>query len=67
MMFQSIITFTNNENTYLTVNSESVEYAHDMVLSSICILLSLLEFGDNKFDDDVIDHIKNRVEKFRNK
>ncbi len=67
MSYQSIIKFTHCSDTYLTIQSTYTEYAHDMVISSIYSLLALLDFSDHKFDDDVIDHLKMRVEELRSK
>ena len=67
MSFQSTIKFSHEGNPYLTITSDYREYAHDMVLSSIYSLLALLDFSDKKIDDDIIDHLKMRVEELRNK
>jgi len=67
MSFQAIIKFSHEGNEYLTVQSSFSEYAHDMVISSIYSLLALLDFSDHKFDDDLIDHLKMRVEELRHK
>ena len=67
MSFQAIIKFSHEGSEYLTVQSAFSEYAHSMVISSIYSLLALLEFSDHKFDDDLIDHLKMRVEELRNK
>jgi hypothetical protein len=67
MSFQSIIKFQHEGNEYLTVQSSYSKYAHDMVISSIYSLLALLDFSNHRFDDDLIDHLKMRVEELRNK
>jgi len=65
MNFQSTIHFNNNGEEYLTITSSPSEYAHDMVLSSIYSLLALLDFSEHRFDNEVIDHLKMRVEQLR--
>lgn len=67
MSFQSIIKFNQHSETYLTIQSGYVENAYDMVLSSVYSLLALLDFGEHRFDDEVIDHLKMRVEELRHK
>ncbi len=65
MSFQSTVKFYHGGNNYLTVQSNHTEHAHDMVLSTIYSLLALLDFSLQTFDDDVIDHLKMRVEELR--
>jgi len=67
MSYQSIIKFTVDGDPYLTIQSRYTEHAHDMVISSIYSLLAILDFSDKGFDDQVIDHLKMRVEELRNK
>ncbi len=67
MSFQSIIKFENCGETYLTIQSHHTDHAYDMVISSIYSLLAILDFSENKFDDDVIDCLKMRVEELRHK
>ncbi len=67
MSYNAIITFHDCGDDYLTITSPYRENPQDMVISSIYNLLSLLDFGDNKFEDDVIDHLKMRIEELRNK
>lgn len=65
MSFQSIIKFQECGDTYITMQSSPTEHAYDMVIQSIYSLLALLDFSDHRFDDDVIDHLKLRVEDLR--
>lgn len=67
MSFQSLIKFQECGDTYLTIQSSPTEHAYDMVIQSIYSMLALLYFSDHRFDDDVIDHLKLRVEELRNK
>ncbi len=67
MSFQSTISFVHNGEKYLTVTSGPSEFAHDMVISSICSLIALLDMGDHKFDDDLIDNLQARIEAYRKK
>jgi len=65
MSFQAKIDFTHDGNPYLTILSEYSEYAQDVILSAIYNLINLLEIGDHKFDDNIIDHLKNRFDEMR--
>jgi hypothetical protein len=67
MEYQSIIKFLHEGNEYFTVQSSCTEYAHDMVISSIYSLLNLLDYSDHEFDDNLIDHLKSRIEELRNR
>jgi hypothetical protein len=65
MSFQSITTFNKGDETYFTISSEHKEYFHDMVLCTINNLLAILEFSNHKFDDEVVEHLKMRLEELR--
>lgn len=62
MSFHSTIHFNNNGEEYLTITSSPSEYVHEVVVSSIYSLLALLEFSEHRLNNEVIDHLKMRVE-----
>lgn len=50
---------------YLTIHSSPYTEAHDSVLDGILSLIGLLELMNNKFDESVIDELKNRIERLK--
>jgi len=67
MNFQAVIKFHQNGESYFSIQTTHHETAHDMLVDCVFSMLFLLQMGDHKFDDDVIDHLKKRVEELRYK
>lgn len=62
MSYQTTIEFTYDSNHLFTIHSPYREYSHDVIISSLHTLISVLEFSSQKFDEDYIDQLKNRLE-----
>lgn len=65
MSYQILMEFEHEGNPLFEVRSHYREHPHDVVISSIYTLITLLEFSNQKLDDDVIDHLKARIENLR--
>lgn len=66
MSYQILMEFEHEGNPLFEIRSHYREQSHDAVISSIYSLLTLLDFSNQKLDDDVIiDHMKARVEALR--
>ncbi len=66
MKYRVNLEFLEYGEQYLKVQGTLHDEAHDACLDSIWQMLALLAFGDHKFDDDVIDRLTKRLDKFRN-
>ena len=67
MSYEATINFTFEDSHYLTIKSSYCCDSYDVTLSCIYSLIALLELGNHKFDDDVIDYLKTRIEELRDK
>lgn len=65
MSYQIKMLFEHEGNPLFEVCSHYRVQPHDSVISAMYALISLLDFSNQKLDDDIIDHLKTRIEQLR--
>ncbi len=65
MRINAHIKFLDNNETYLNLYTTPCENGYDAILESIHSLISLLEIGNHKFDDNVIETLNHRLQELK--
>ena len=66
MIYQISIQFSKEQDHLFTIDCNPTKYSHDAIIACIHTCISVLnDYGNHKFDNDIIENLKDRLSEMK--